>query len=138
MNRTELINKVKEYKDKLKLATSELKDEIAVQVAALFPEWEASLNYKKGERIRYNNILYTVLTPHLSQSDWTPDAAASLYAKVLTDETEILPWEQPDSTNGYKKDDKVIHNEKIWISLVDNNIWEPGVVGTLTLWAEVK
>ena len=35
------------------------------------------------------------------------------------------------------KDDKVSHNGKIWISLIDNNVWEPGVVGTESLWKEV-
>ena len=26
---------------------------------------------------------------------------------------------------------------KTWESLIDNNTWEPGVVGTETLWSEV-
>ena len=46
-------------------------------------------------------------------------------------------WEQPGSTNGYSKGDKVTHNGKTWESLVDNNVWEPGVIGTESLWKEV-
>jgi hypothetical protein len=37
---------------------------------------------------------------------------------------------QPDSTNGYSIDDKVIHKEKFWISTMDNNVWEPDQVNS--------
>ena len=67
---------------------------------------------------------------HTSQETWTPDAAPSLFAKVLIPSDDIIPqWEQPDSTNAYKIGDKVLHNDKTWVSIVDNNVWEPGVYG---------
>jgi hypothetical protein len=57
-----------------------------------------------------------------------------LFAKVLIpDENVIAAWEQPDSTNPYMTGDKVSHNDKIWVSIVDNNVWEPGAYG----WDEV-
>ena len=37
----------------------------------------------------------------------------------------------------WKKGDKVTHKGKTWESLIDNNVWEPGVVGTESLWKEV-
>ena len=78
------------------------------------------------------------VTAHTAQAAWTPTDAHSLWAKVLTDPSgEILPWVQPDSTNPYAKGDKVTHNGKTWESLVDNNVWEPGAVGTESLWKEV-
>ena len=30
-----------------------------------------------------------------------------------------------------------MHNGKTWESLVDNNVWEPGAVGTESLWKEI-
>ena len=109
-------------------------DEQACEVAVLYPEWREDIAYKVGERILYDDVLYKVLIAHTSQATWTPDVSASLFAKVLIpDVNEIYPWEQPDSTNTYKIGDKVIHNGKIWISIVDNNSWEPGVYG----WEEV-
>ena len=27
---------------------------------------------------------------------------------------------------------------KVWVSSVDNNVWEPGATGTESLWTEVK
>lgn len=105
-------------------------DEQAAEVADLYPVWKDGTTYEAGARILYNGILYKVLLPHTSQADWTPDVAPSLFAKVLIpDENTIYPWEQPDSTNLYMTGDKVSHNDKIWISTVDNNSWEPGVYG---------
>lgn len=120
-----------------------LSDEEALKVPALYPEWSGNaVAYVKGDRVLYNGTLYKVLQNHTSQSDWTPVAATSLFAKVLIDQsgggsTTTPEWEQPDSTNPYTKGDKVTHNGKTWESLVDNNVWEPGATGTESLWKEV-
>ena len=110
-------------------------DEQALAVPVLYPAWRSGVDYVTGLRILYDNTLYKVLQDHTSQNDWTPDAASSLFAKVLIpDETTISEWEQPDSTNAYSQGDKVMHNGKTWISDVDNNVWEPGVYG----WTEAN
>lgn len=109
-------------------------DEQALAVLALYPAWRSGVNYAAGIRVLYNGTLYKVLTAHTSQDDWTPDAAPSLFAKVLIpDETIVPEWEQPDSTNPYSAGDKVTHNGKTWVSDIDNNVWEPGVYG----WTEL-
>lgn len=112
-------------------------DEQALKVADLYDLWSGeSVEYKIGKYLTYKGVLYKVLQDHTSQPDWTPDAAASLYAKVLIDPSgKIKPWEQPDATNPYMKGDKVTHNEKIWESEADNNVWEPGATGAP--WKEI-
>lgn len=115
-----------------------LTDEQALTVPGLFPDWDEEAAYAVGDRVRYAGNLYRCLTAHTAQAAWTPTDAPSLWAKVLTDPSgAILPWVQPDSTNPYAKGDKVTHNGKTWESLVDNNVWEPGVTGTESLWKEV-
>lgn len=106
-------------------------DELAATHKALFNTWKVETNYEIGDRVIYKDVLYKVLQNHTSQADWTPETAPSLFAKILTDtvSNEILPWEQPDSTNPYQKGDKVSHNGQNWVSNVDNNVWEPGVYG---------
>lgn len=114
-------------------------DETALKNVVAFPLWQAGEAYKAGERIRYGGELYKVLTAHTSQEDWKPGEASSLFAKVLIPDPEVIPdWEQPDSTNPYMKGDKVKHGGKVWVSAVDNNVWEPGATGTESLWTEVK
>ena len=111
-------------------AAAALTDEQALKAAALYPAWSAQDTYDAGERVRFDGTLYKCLQPHAAQPDWTPTAAPSLWAKVLTSETgEALPWEQPESTNPYMKGDKVTHAGKTWVSTIDNNVWEPGVYG---------
>ena len=118
----------------IEMAVTHLTDEVALEVVTLFPEWTIDTVYEVDTRVKYNGVLYRCLAAHTSQADWTPDAAASLFAKVLIpDENTIYAWEQPDSTNPYMTGDKVTHNGKTWISNVDNNVWEPGVYG----WDEV-
>ena len=105
-------------------------DEQALSVRVLYPAWQSGVDYVTGQRVLHGGVLYKALQDHTSQDDWTPDAAPSLFAKVLIPDAETIPeWEQPDSTNPYSKGDKVTHNGKTWISDIDNNVWEPGVYG---------
>lgn len=107
-----------------------LTDEQASAAPILFPIWQADIAYKVGDRVRHNNKLYKVLQDHTSQSDWSPSVAPSLFTAILIDETNntILEWVQPNSENAYKVGDKVIYNGIYYISTIDNNCWEPGVV----------
>lgn len=122
-----------------KIQAENLPEEQALQVKALYDLWSGEeVAYKTGKYLTYKGILYKVLQNHTSQPDWTPETASSLYAKVLTDPAgSVLPWEQPQSTNGYKKGDRVTHKGKTWESLVDSNVWEPGAIGSESLWKEI-
>ena len=133
MTLIELAQKLRGYIEK---AAKSLTDEEAVDAVNLYPSWKNNHEYNEvGERVRYDGVLYKVLQAHTSQLAWIPPSAPSLFAKVLIpDENEIPEWEQPDSTNPYMTGDKVSHNDKIWESSVDNNVWEPGVYG----WVEVS
>ena len=105
-------------------------DEQALSVPVLYPAWRSGVEYVTGQRVLHGGVLYTVLQDHTSRDDWTPDAAPSLFARVLIpDATAIPEWEQPDSTNPYMSGDKVSHNGSTWVSTIDNNVWEPGVYG---------
>ena len=137
-----LVEKARELRktlEKAMTATQSLTEAEAVAATCLYPKWSGNgVAYAKGQRVQYDGVLYTVLQNHTSQAGWTPTAAPSLFAKVLIPDPSIVPeWEQPDSTNPYMKGDKVKHNGKTWVSLIDNNVWEPGVTGTAALWQEV-
>lgn len=120
-----------------------LSDDLAEKAVGLYDAWDGGGNfYAEGQRVDYNGTLYVCLQAHTSQAGWTPAAAPSLWAKNLeaatTPDAETVPeWQQPDSTNGYGVGAVVMHNGKKWQSTTANNVWEPGVVGTETLWQEV-
>lgn len=116
-------------------AAQSLDDAAALQAVCLHPHWAAGQVYAAGYKVQRGGALYRCLQGHTAQADWTPDAAPSLWAKVLIPDPDMIPeWEQPDSTNAYSAGDKVTHNGKTWVSGIDNNVWEPGVYG----WTEVS
>lgn len=103
-------------------------DEKIVDNKAAFPFWNGNgVSYKAGDILQYNDKVYRVLQNHTSQTDWTPSAAVSLFVEIQTE--EIPDWVQPSSVNPYMKGDKVKHLGKVWISNIDNNVWEPSVYG---------
>ena len=86
-------------------------DEQAIDAQAVYPEWKPECTYAVNDRVLYSKVLYKVLQEHTSQESWTPDAAVSLFTKVLIpDEQLVYNWAQPDSTNPYMLGDKVMHN----------------------------
>ena len=111
-----------------------LTDSEAFDVAELFPMWKTDTAYQTGDRVQYDGKLYKCLQAHTSQADWIPTEAVSLWVEVADPSIEYPEWVQPvGATDAYAKNSKVSHNEKHWISDVDNNVWEPGVYG----WTEV-
>lgn len=119
----------------LERQTDAMNDSEILDYPDFVEHWKSGIEYTAGKRINYNGIIYKCITAHTSQDDWTPDVSPSLWAKVLIPDPDVIPeWEQPDSTNPYMQGDKVTHNGKTWESLVDNNVWEPGVYG----WTEIE
>lgn len=99
----------------------------------VFPAWRTDTDYAQGDRVRHGQTLYKCLQSHTSQSTWTPDAAPSLWVRIDDPSIEWPEWVQPTgATDAYAMGAKVSHNEKHWVSDVDNNVWEPGVYG----WSE--
>lgn len=107
-------------------------DEEALDNILAYPKWTVGKEYAKGDRVRYNDVLYKVLQNHTSQTDWTPDVAVSLFVKVSVE--EYPQWVQPTGAHdAYNIGDKVSHLEKHWVSTMDANVYEPSVYG----WDEV-
>lgn len=123
MTLIELAQKLRPYIEK---AAISLSDEDALEATNLFPIWEEGVAYTIDTRVRYEGILYRCLQAHTSQAAWTPFAAASLWAKVLIPDANVIPeWEQPDSTNAYQIGDKVMFEGQVYESIIANNIWSP-------------
>ena len=108
-------------------AVSSVPHDVALAIPEIFPIWSVnSVKYKAGDKVSYKGALYKVLQDHTSQECWKPDIAPSLFAKMLTSpDNTPKPWAQPDSTNTYKKGDKVTYNGKTYESVIDNNVWSP-------------
>ena len=128
MTLLELAQKLRPYIEK---AAISLSDEDALEAVNLFPNWTPDADrYEKDARVNYKGILYKCLQAHIPQAAWTPTAAPSLWAKVLIPDENVIPeWEQPDSTNPYMKGDKVLFENEVYESAIDNNVGAPNVYG---------
>ena len=117
---------VDDFREKINAIIQAFDDEVAAENAILYPKWAADKAYTANEKVRYEGVLYKVLQDHTSQSTWTPDAAPSLFARVLIPDSNVIPeWEQPDSTNPYMTGDRVTFNGQTYESIIDNNTWSP-------------
>lgn len=64
-----------------------LSDEQALTVKGLHPEYDPDgKNYKTGDRAVQDNILYRCLQDHVSQPDWAPGLAPSLWVALESGE----------------------------------------------------
>ena len=125
-----------------KLQFMSLPDSVAYEFRALADEWISGATYYGPDdasgmpqsRVRYLGKLYKCLQTHVSQSDWTPTDAPSLWAEILPGQEgsgeEVGEWVQPGADNGYQRGDRVTHGGHLWESTFDGaNVWEPGAVG---------
>ena len=109
-------------------AAVSLSDEDALSGVELYPLWLPDTAYTVGDRVRDGDTLYKCVQSHTSQSDWRPGNTPALWTRVSIDEWP--EWIQPTGAqDAYNEGDKVSHNEKHWVSMVDANVWEPGVYG---------
>lgn len=109
-----------------------LTDEQAVAAPFLFDEWDPdSVSYTaEVSKVVYEDLLYKCLQSHVSQASWNPADAVSLWVRIDDPAIEWPEWRQPTGAHdAYPVGAKVSHNDKHWVSNVDNNTWEPGVYG---------
>jgi chitodextrinase len=96
------------------------------------PEWTSATVYMIGDMVSYEKSMYVCVQAHTSQADWTPDVVPALWSLVHqgSSPVDIPEWVQPTGAqDAYNTGDKVRHNDLVWVSTVDANVWEPGVYG---------
>lgn len=113
-------------------ASASLPDEDALEAVELFPVWAVDAQYAVNDRVRFDSKLYRCVQAHSSQQDWTPPATPALWTEVAKP-GEIPVWKQPTGAqDAYMTGDKVHYptaDDAVYVSTVDNNVWEPGVYG---------
>lgn len=109
------------------------------RMAGFVAAWEPDgMPYALGAYVRHDEAVWRVTQAHTSQPDWPPGVAVSLFARQLAVAGDgPAPWEHPGSTSPYGLGDRVTHGGQVWESMVDDNVWEPGAVGTGWLWEVV-
>lgn len=113
-------------------ASASLPDSDALEAVELFDRWEAGVAYSADVRVRHGDKLYRCVQAHTAQIGWEPDKTPALWTEVAKP-GEIPVWKQPTGAqDAYQKGDKVHYPDEqgpVYVSIVDSNVWEPGVYG---------
>ncbi len=111
-------------------------DESAIlENGALFPIWNENWRGKAGFIVQDEGNFYRSIHDVTNAAQNTkPSENPSMWTRIGNPDEEYPQWFQPiGAHDAYQVGDKVTHNEKRWVSIVNANIWEPGVYG----WEEV-
>ena len=118
----------------MQLYVATLPEEKALEVASVYPAWEANRAYAVGEIISYgiNSVgdpqLYKIVQAHTSQDNWRPDATPALYDAFGLDESGYPLWSQPAGAHdAYNVGDIVNYNGTLYKSIINGNVWAPDV-----------
>ena len=121
-----------QFRRAVQMFAARLSEEQALEVATMYPEWEAGRSYAVGDILRHgvNSVgdpqLYKVVQAHTSQADWTPEATPALYDAFGLDEQGYPVWSQPTGAHdAYNTGDIVDYNGTLYKSLIDGNTWAP-------------
>lgn len=102
--------------------------EVVKKYISFLNVWTAGTRYKKGQRVSYKNVPYSVISDITAEETKTPDVSEKLYENMLKKKQEIKPWN--DKTT-YSKGDLVIARGIVFISNINNNKGnEPGFGST--------
>ena len=119
----------------LQMFTATLTEEQALEIATVYPVWEANHAYQVGDIISYGTNsagdpqLYKVVQAHTSQDNWRPGAGTeSLYDAFGLDESGYPLWAQPSGAHdAYNQGDIVNYNGTLYQSTINGNVWSPDV-----------
>lgn len=92
--------------------------EVVKKYISFLDVWTAGKRYKKGQRISYKNVPYSVISDVTAEETKTPDVSEKLYENMLKKKQEIKPWNEKTT---YSKGDLVIARGIVFISNIDNN-----------------
>lgn len=135
-NKQELQNNISSVEQKVTIPLSiafvklaekgEIDEVTASENASLFSEWRTGVNYKTNTLLQHEGLLYKVIQEHMSQADWTPDEAISLYKVIGINENGIPDWSRPiSSADAYMIGDECMFNGIHKRSTIDHNVWSP-------------
>lgn len=108
--------------------------EVVKKYISFLNVWAAGTRYKKGQRVSYKNVPYSVISDVTAEEAKTPDVSEKLYENMLKKKQEIKPWNEKTT---YSKGDLVIARGIVFISNINNNKDnEPGFGSTWDYYKE--
>lgn len=95
--------------------------------------WAAHADWRLADIATHSNAVYICIQAHRSQADWRPPIVPALWRLVRAAGLapgEIPLWVQPlGAHDAYALGARVRRGGHVWVSIIANNVWAPGVYG---------
>lgn len=121
-----------QFRRAMQMFAAGLGDDAAMEVATIYEPWVPGRAYAEGEIVKHgtNGVgdaqLYKVVSAHISQSDWTPGATASLYTAIGLNKKGYPVWSRPSGAHdAYSVGDIVDYDGTLYECLIDGNVYSP-------------
>jgi len=91
--------------------------------------WKPGLNLAAGTIVTENgkNFIVRDGKGHISQPGWNPSNTPALFEQIRDPYAE---WVQPTGGHdAYMLGDRVLWQDEVWKSTINNNVWQPGIHG---------
>ena len=121
-----ILEKAYKMRPIIEAAMASIEDKVASQAVELSPtlKQDSSL-IKSGTRINWNGVLKRASVDLWDTIGNNPDNAPTLWEDILyKDEIRIIP-ETITAGTAFAKNELGWWEDKIYISLIDNNVWTP-------------
>ena len=87
------------YRQHIETAVQSLTDGEALDVATLYPEWSAGVDYATGYKVQHGGKLWRCLQAHTAQTGWEPENAPALWTEICVTHAGTLNDPIPYSGN---------------------------------------
>lgn len=124
-----------QFRKAVQMFVNSLDETSAMEIATVFEAWSGNgVSYKLNHYVTYgiNGVgdpqIYKVIQEHISQPDWTPDTANSLFKAIGVSPSGYPEWSQPvGAEDAYNNGDIVSYNGQLYKSIIDGNVWSPDI-----------
>lgn len=122
----DIIERAKKLRENIILSSSNLDDKTASQTPELFGRLNQNGELVKvGTRINWNGILKRAAVDLYDTLENNPDNAPTLWEDITYKEGYRIIPETITVGTAFSKDECGWWNDTLYISLIDNNVWNP-------------
>ena len=89
--------------------------------------WDTGMEYAVDDIRKFEGQVYRCVQAHTSQDGWEPSQTPALWVvKHTKNKDKPKPFVQPQGAHdAYMKDEVVLYNDQVYISVMDNNAYSP-------------
>lgn len=91
-------------------------------------QWAGGITYEVGDIVKYGSVLFMCKQKNVSVDTAAPDKLPDVWEQLNTTSDGVAKWVQPTGAHDAYANGAVVELDgKKWVSVVDSNVWKPGI-----------